>query len=438
MSRRMYAYWRDSGGAPNEQDDDRGAPREILTELGKISAFQGDEQVVWRSPLFPTLRRVLLGSIVVLAPDDRPLNDRDTHQLITKSLTEVVLKHGANRPITPTEFLESVNDQAAEFFRLKPRRYSLITTLSVKSLPRKSIRIDGCRITSLTSRKRYPFPNRLIAALREPDFHLVEPDDSQQGVLVQTVGRSPHDAAERGMESLYLLCGLWNLFTTFRQVSLFSILPRKPLGVVHVGPIHTLHDASGVPCIDEFWYEPDYPRRLTSYSPPNGWETVEKKRRWAQRRIRNCRFEYDLRRLIIRYARALTRSDPNAAFLQMWSILETITGTIGRRYDETIKLATWFIRNPRLDREILSFLRSHRNQYVHAARSDDENPQIAQVMKYYVDPHLLLLLRNDLEVAGLDKYAGYLRLPTAVDELARKRSAIQRAIRIRRAPRRLG
>lgn len=229
-----------------------------------------------------------------------------------------------------------------------------------------------------------------------------------------------------------LLCGLWNLFATYGSWSMtFGFRSREPLGVVHLGPLYTLHTPDGKPINQPYWYDPDYTGGVKLFNPQGGWLQLEKHRRWAMRCLRHVPFHKELRQLIVRYAAALSRADQDAAFLQMWSILETITHTGGRKYDETIRRSTWILEDADRARESLEYLRCYRNQYVHAARSAENRDQIAQLMKSYVDPHLITLLRNEFDVANLEEHGSCLSLPTSIDELKRRRRRFARAINIR-------
>jgi hypothetical protein len=149
-------------------------------------------------------------------------------------------------------------------------------------------------------------------------------------------------------------------------------------------------------------------------------------------RMRDLPYAPELRQLLVRYA-ALSKTDPDVAFLQLWSMLEKITGTIGARYDETLRRATWIFPDGDFSSDVLRFLRNYRNQYVHSAQSSDDRDQVAQLMKSFVESHLLGLLHNDFHVQSLQEYAACLSLPTRLEDLKRRRGHLSRAIRIRQS-----
>ena len=141
----------------------------------------------------------------------------------------------------------------------------------------------------------------------------------------------------------------------------------------------------------------------------------------------------DIEQLLIRYATALSHTNPNTSFLHLWSILERITDTVGAKYDETIERVVWpYIDVDRkLAKEYLGHLRFRRNQYVHSAIQNDEMDQTLYLAKTFVENHLLRLVRNDFNVESLEEYGKFLSLPTNVVTLRKRQRHLSKAIEIR-------
>jgi hypothetical protein len=186
----------------------------------------------------------------------------------------------------------------------------------------------------------------------------------------------------------------------------------------------------GSPAADIFWFEPGYVEDRELFKPKNGWDRIEKDRRWVMRHMRRHPYRGDVEQLLIRYVKSLDQTDPDTAFVQMWSILETITGTVGTSYDETIRRASWLFRDREIESEQLEHLRFRRNQYIHAAKSGNESDQVVYMAKSFVDPHLRQLLRNDFKVESLKEYGEFLALPRTVEILRKRRDQLRRAIRV--------
>jgi len=136
--------------------------------------------------------------------------------------------------------------------------------------------------------------------------------------------------------------------------------------------------------------------------------------------------------ILKRYAMALDQSNMDVAFLHLWGILEKITQTVGTSYDETVKRAVRTFSDRALAGELLEAMRLHRNRIVHAAHAGEERDQVVYLIKGFVDPHLLRLIRNDFQVESLQEYGDQLRLPTDLKELRRRHRLVSQAIRIAR------
>ena len=53
------------------------------------------------------------------------------------------------------------------------------------------------------------------------------------------------------------------------------------------------------------------------------------------------------------------------------------------------------------------------------------------MLKAFVEPHLLRLIRNDLKVTSLKEYGEFLALPTDVNTLRNRMDTFARALKIR-------
>jgi hypothetical protein len=143
-------------------------------------------------------------------------------------------------------------------------------------------------------------------------------------------------------------------------------------------------------------------------------------------------FGIEVQQLIRRYSEALDQRDLNVAVIQLWGILEKLTGTVGANYDETIQRAASVFKEPKNAKEKLEYLRMRRNAYVHASRSTNDRDQAAYLVKAFVDPHLVRLVFNEFRVGSLDEYAKFLALPRNVAALERRQALLRRAIKMRK------
>ncbi|MHB1426889.1 MAG: hypothetical protein ACYC3I_27345 [Gemmataceae bacterium] len=149
------------------------------------------------------------------------------------------------------------------------------------------------------------------------------------------------------------------------------------------------------------------------------------------KRLKSSSYRLEFQDLLIRYAGALAHLNPNLAFLEMWSILEKITDTVGGPYKNTIRRATWIYAEDErpIARELLGTLQNRRNQYVHSGKSGTDSDQVAYLIKSFIDPHLLRLIKNPFKIRNLREYGQVLDLSTDVSVLKAQKRMLSQAIR---------
>jgi hypothetical protein len=190
-----------------------------------------------------------------------------------------------------------------------------------------------------------------------------------------------------------------------------------------------LHLRTGALVDDVFWYEPGYSQDRKLFKPQD-WTKLDQLRRRAYRSIQAHGYAEELEELIVRYVVALDNPDFDVAFLQLWSLLEKLTDTVGANYDETIKRTSWLFDDRATVRELLGHLRLRRNRFVHAAKTGDKPDQAVYLAKYIIDGHLDFLIRNQVGFTSMQEYGEFLKLPRDGDTAKRRRYLLTKAIRM--------
>lgn len=430
---RRYVFWRSPTGQPHKKEDGKHAPAALLTRIGESATVNSDGSISWPFPQYKQDEFIVLSSAVVLGPDGEELNQHDSASIVLDGIKSAIRSQGGRAAMLSADVLREADKKAAAFFRRSMKDFILITTLSVMELPAKQIRIRGCEISQLKRRgTKYPIPEAL--GRKQPDdpirAHLR--NTKYATVKVKTQARSQHAAVSQATDALDFLRGSWTLLATHGSWSMrLGSTHQTPIGAVETGPVHTLHHSDGSLASDVFWFEPGYSGDRDLFQPKRGWSKIEEDRRWAMKQIRHRAYAQELERLFMRYANALDYSDFDVALLQMWSLLESVTDTVGSNYDETIKRAIWIFADRKLAKETLEHLRTRRNQYVHSARSNDERDQAVHMIKSFVEPHLIRLVKNDFEVNSIQEYGAFLALPSDPDTLKKQKQRYSRAIKVR-------
>jgi hypothetical protein len=416
--------------------DGKYAPKQIMSEIGKEAKLNPRGVIEWlisTYPLFVGLRP----SIVVINPENEELNETDSWQIISKAIDALVKKSPGNS-INHKDLLFQADKIAATYFRANPAKYILISSLSVTELPAKTIKVNNCLISALGNRgSKYPLPKILSLRLQSSTFPFHIESSKYKLVKVSTVGRSEYEAIEKALNALNILRGIWSLFATKGAWSINSgVTIRKPLGIFYTGPFHTLHHPNGKPVNENmYWYDPDFTEDQIIFQDIERLKQIDKKRKWAMRKLMHLEYRKELESLLIRYVEALDQPNTDIAFLQMWSILEKITNTVGSNYDETIKRTTWLYTGEDclLAKNVLESLRYRRNHYVHSGKTDNqESDQIAYLIKSFIDPHLFRLIANKINVRSIEEYGDFLSLPTDIATLKKNKKMIGKALRVKK------
>jgi hypothetical protein len=431
---KRYTFYRAPTGKPYRGTDGKHAPVNLLADIGKTSKLNPEGSVQWQGFFIEPFRLALRSSFVIIGPDDEELNENDVGSIVWGALVDIV-KRNPGRRVNPLEILAKADELAAAFFRKPFEKFVVVSSLSVANLPAKIITISGCSVTAMKTRgRKWPLPSFLRDQGDISPFASHVRSTSYRLVKVTTQGRSMHEAIEKGLNALNLLRGLWSLIVTRGSWAIrFGGRERKPIGVIHSGPIHTLHHPDGRLFNDElYWYDPDYTEDQRLFEPSDQWHNIEKQRNRTLRRMATFGYRRDLEDLLIRYAVALDQPNPSVAFLQMWSILEKITDTVGSNYDETIKRTIWLFsdEDQALVKDMLESLRYRRNKYVHSGASGQQADQAAYMIKSFVDPHLANLVHNPFKVRSLEEYGQFLSLPTDIATLKGRRQKLGLALSV--------
>ena len=429
-----YVFWRKPDGKPYRLDDGKYAPTALLARIGEAARVDQKRGVSWQGWWVYEYDLAIRSAVVVLDPNGDELNERDTWSLVDGAIRTIIKKQDGGTPVNHRDVIKEANARASAHFRKPITDYTLVSSLSVDSFPARRIRVHDRFVSPLRERgKRFPYPEVLCRQARGTAIEGHLECTAYRPVKVKTAGRSVHEAVDNAIRALSLLRGLWTLFATYGSVTRRYGSPKQiPLGVIHAGPVHTLHQSDGTLVEEYYWYDPDYAGDQELYKPKDGWDKIEKHRRWASRRLRQLPYRRDLEDLIIRYATGLDHLNLDVAFLQLWGILEKVTDTVGGKYDETIKQAIWVYEDRQEAKQLLQSLRFRRNQFVHAAKSSEERDQIVFMIKSFVEPHLLRLIRNDFRVRSLQEYGKFLSLPTNVDSLETRWRQLGQALRTRK------
>ena len=355
--------------------------------------------------------------------DNIPETER--RRIIALSIRDV-----ANRGvITQAALIKEISRQEHAYLRLPLRPFTVATSLSIRpTQDLKRTSIGGCTITfSRQLPKRF---NQQPVMERASQLIHGDLPGGYTSVRASVRAGSEHEAVEQALDALDLLRGVWNLDINRRLWSRHHSGPRQSFNQILLGPLHTLHEPSGALATDDsLWYEPDY---LGAVTPLNLGQNLRRLRDFDKAvrvRLSNIPYAAEVEKAFRRYTRALDSRDFNKAYLELWSVLESLTATGKSRYDVTIRRALFVWKDKELHKQILEHLRNYRNRTVHAGLNSKEIEILLRQLRNYVEHLILFHLFNGQNFASMERAVEFLDLRPDVAELRRQIRLMRKAVK---------
>lgn len=294
-------------------------------------------------------------SILYYAAD---FNDEVPEEMKSRFSNKALYSAAEKGTLNPETFTDALQGEEAEYLRKPIKRYTLLTTLSVRygdHLTRASW--DDCTMTFHNDRpkeiKQTPTWNRV----RHKYFGKVPDKYTQVRVFVSA--RSHMEVADKALNFVDLIRGIWNMFHVGAKVRLISS-HWSPLSKIVRGPLHVLKEEPHT-----YWYSANYVEPLKVAKLGKDWERLKEFEYKMRRAVRQSNYDGELRESFIRYVRALDLRDKQAAFLKLWSLLEMLTGTQKKKGVETVNRASFIFNDVDFVQQLGHHLRAYRNAHHH-------------------------------------------------------------------------
>ena len=237
---------------------------------------------------------------------------------------------------------------------------------------------------------------------------------------VHVRGRSAPEAMQRAVEALDLHRGIWNLALNRGSGVTFPAPIRGPLNEVLAGPLYSLHLRDGSLATEYDWFEPEYTEPVLSRNLQKKWNQVRKYEKDIRYVLKRNSYRTTLEDALRRYCRALDASDLSSSFLNLWSLLETLTGITPRDgHDRMVRRASFIYAETerKTHEQILHHLRRYRNSYVHAGEGSEETGAYLHQLRIYTERLLEFHLSSSHRFTSLEQISRFLDLPANVDEI---------------------
>ena len=244
--------------------------------------------------------------------------------------------------------------------------------------------------------------------------------------------RTNNEAAAKALDQIDLIRGIWNLWKNRNSSIRISSGARSPVNSFILGPIHTLHSPSGMLATNAWWYEPSYRGPISVWQDGSHAAKMLEFTLRVRKLLRHLSYRDVIESALIRYTRALDSRDWNYAFLQLWSVIEMLTGTTANEsHKTTVKRAAFIYKNSDYATQTLLHLRDYRNSAVHAGEETEHIEPLMYQAKNSAEGLIEFHLFHAGKFARLADAADFLGSPHAladVDNQIRKFQAVRKYI----------
>lgn len=351
----------------------------------------------------------------------------DTEQ--QRIVSDAIFAAGKAGPLSRKSLLEMLGRGERSYLDTSKHPFVLATTVSLvygrhlvpENEGAASVRFSG----SLPPR----FDRKAVSKIA--GWPVVSTPVAYATVRVTLPARSKFEAFERGMETLDFLRGLWNMTLSPETPSFLRIGRALPINPVQLGPCHTVHLSDGTPAGDVFWYPAVYEHR-PSGEASRVWRKVRADTRRARRRLATVSYRRDLKEAVVRYARALDGVDFDGCFVKLWGVLELLSDTVGKTYDQTVRRTLFILKDGELDRVVLEHLRSYRNATIHQGASREQSELLTYQLKRYVEAFFRFHFTRGAEFSSLADAGEFLDMPRDAEVLRKRLRRSRQALSYRK------
>ncbi len=343
---------------------------------------------------------------------------------------EAVRKAASRGKITRNTLLEEINRAKTNFLKTPPKPFILAMSLSVDYSERiKKTVIDGNTVTIAKNLPRH-FDQNIIQKLIQSCVPEAQPKNFS-ATKVRVLARNTNEAFESGLETIDYIRGIWNFIINRKTIARISTGRLKPINLIRLGPVCTLHHANGKLACKTFWYEQQFYNKDSKSINQNDWARIRKEENSIRNRIKKIPYGNELKTIFVRYSHSLDSTDYESCYLKLWSLLETLTDTVGGSYDKTIKRTTFIYKDKEFHRQILEHLRSYRNLSVHADQSSEQIETFVFQLKRYVEDLMNFHLYSRANFKSIYESGNFMDLPGDISDLKNKISLYKKALKFK-------
>lgn len=318
------------------------------------------------------------------------------------------------------------------YLQVPPKRFKVAGTISIpRSFARRRFMVGGSGITVRSNFSRdIQLARDEISDRSWASSETGEKSSRFSTFVVEIDARSEQEAIDVGLERLDLLRGLLNFARNRRILTRESFGEREPLNRIVVGTMFSIHNNDGTLAKDAWWTDP------TPATPPRSFMGVSQlsvtlhESRKLRVMLARCAYHRDLSSAIIRYCRAMDSVDWHYAFLQLWSVLEFLTGTGPRdNHSVTVKRTAMLFSDEAIVVQYLNHLRDYRNRAIHSGHQSHDPESLFMQLKRFVEHLLKFHLVRAGEFSSIAEAAEFMSQSSNAEELRARIRKLKKVLR---------
>jgi hypothetical protein len=246
-------------------------------------------------------------------------------------------------------------------------------------------------------------------------------------IQVAVTALTPDEAIRKGLRAVNLVRAVVTL-RRGKGTQSIQLMGRReaPLALIHLGPLHLLAERESQTCVNDAWAEELYTEDWPLFKDSKDWLDIAADVQAVLNRVSELPYSLPMEDLLCRYVSALDETRWSVTLLQLWSLVEKITDTVGHNQKQLVPRASRVFPDGSLARDVLETIRCTRNRVVHSGHADGINERWASELRLTAESHLDHLLCNTFDVDSTEEYATLLGLP-------RESSVLCRDIALRRS-----
>ena len=383
----------------------------IISDDGKVSfsGFEHSEHVV------------LLNSMIKFNKEIPEIEKR-------RIINQATFIAGAKGAITPKSLLGEINTLECNYLSTPEQNYRLLTDISISnSCQIPTVYFEGSSIIVHAPLNVAAKTNRKKMVEKSQYFFDNNIPKNYAPISVTVKGRSTAEAADKALDRLDFIRGVWNLFHNRKTELRMSMGSRDPVNQIILGPLHTLHHRNGTLATESWWYESKYRNAIKLYNGGVEIDSMQKFMLNFCRLLRKSAYKQDIVHAVLRYVRALDTGDWDDSFLRLWGVLEFLTGSQADGSKVTIRRTSYMFSDREYVNQVLSHLRDYRNKSVHEDSESGDIESLMYQLKHYVERLIEFHVANKFCFSSITDAAKFLDSPNEKEAIDKQISRLRYA-----------